>query len=49
MSVGSRSQCRRPGPEDCVSPNGYATKRIDGKVVPTWNDEGVHVRGSIRA
>lgn len=30
-----------------VSPNGYASKHEDGKVVPTWNYEAVHVHGTL--
>jgi transcriptional regulator len=33
------------GPSAYISPNGYASKAIDGKVVPTWNYEAVHVYG----
>lgn len=32
-----------------ISPNGYATKALHGKVVPTWNYEAVHVRGKLTA
>ncbi|MBU2984978.1 FMN-binding negative transcriptional regulator [Saccharophagus degradans] len=30
-----------------ISPNWYPTKAIDGKAVPTWNYEAVHIRGKI--
>jgi transcriptional regulator len=35
------------GPSFYVSPSAYATKRLTGKVVPTWNYIAVEVRGSI--
>lgn len=36
------------GPEAYVSPTWYPSKKIDGRQVPTWNYEAVHVRGRIR-
>ncbi len=36
------------GADRYVTPSWYAQKRIDGKVVPTWNYSVVHVRGRIR-
>lgn len=33
------------GPQGAVTPDRYATKRDTGKVVPTWNDVVVQVRG----
>jgi transcriptional regulator len=36
------------GPEAYVSPNWYLSKAIDGRQVPTWNYEAVHVRGRLR-
>ncbi|MDO1558210.1 FMN-binding negative transcriptional regulator [Brevundimonas sp. 2R-24] len=36
-----------PGPEAYVSPNWYPSKAVDGRQVPTWNYEAVHVRGRI--
>ena len=35
------------GPEAYISPSWYATKRQDGKVVPTWNYVAVHAYGTI--
>ena len=35
------------GPDAYVSPNWYPSKAIDGRQVPTWNYEAVHVRGPI--
>jgi len=35
------------GPDAYVSPSWYATKKKDGKVVPTWNYVAVHAYGSI--
>jgi len=37
------------GPNAYISPNWYPSKAEDGKVVPTWNYETVHVRGSFVA
>lgn len=31
-----------------ISPGSYETKNQTGKVVPTWNYEAVHIRGTIR-
>jgi transcriptional regulator len=36
------------GPQHYISPNWYATKKENGKVVPTWNYEVVHVQGRLR-
>jgi transcriptional regulator len=36
------------GAQCYVTPSWYPAKRIDGKVVPTWNYSVVHVRGRIR-
>src|SRR4051812_48419214 len=36
------------GPEAYVSPNWYPSKAIDGRQVPTWAYEAVHVRGRLR-
>lgn len=36
------------GAEGYISPSGYATKRVHGKVVPTWNSAVVHVHGRVR-
>jgi len=36
------------GPQAYVTPNGYASKRVHGKVVPTWNYMMVQVRGMPR-
>jgi transcriptional regulator len=36
------------GAQGYVTPNWYASKAIDGKVVPTWNYSVVNVRGRIR-
>lgn len=37
------------GAQHYISPNGYATKHDDGRVVPTWNYEVVHAEGRIHA
>lgn len=31
-----------------ISPNNYATKSTDKRVVPTWNYEAIHVQGHLR-
>lgn len=36
------------GPNGYVSPSWYASKKVDGKVVPTWNYSVVHAQGRIR-
>ncbi|MDP3293208.1 MAG: FMN-binding negative transcriptional regulator [Nevskia sp.] len=36
------------GVDAYVSPSWYATKAVDGRVVPTWNYEAVHVYGRLR-
>ncbi len=35
------------GPDAYVSPSWYASKQIDGKVVPTWNYVAVHAYGLV--
>lgn len=37
------------GPDSYVTPSWYASKKVDGKVVPTWNYAVVHVHGMPRA
>lgn len=37
------------GPRGYISPSWYATKKIHGKVVPTWNYAVVHCHGSLEA
>lgn len=36
------------GPDAYVSPNWYASKATDGRVVPTWNYAVVEARGTLR-
>jgi transcriptional regulator len=36
------------GADAYVSPSSYPSKRVDGRVVPTWNYAVVHARGRIR-
>lgn len=36
------------GPQAYVTPSWYATKRLDGKAVPTWNYVVVHASGRLR-
>jgi transcriptional regulator len=35
------------GPNAYVSPNWYPSKAVDGRAVPTWNYEAVHVYGRL--
>jgi transcriptional regulator len=35
------------GPNCYISPNYYPTKKVNGKVVPTWNYVSVHVKGIV--
>lgn len=35
------------GPEAYITPSWYATKRVTGKVVPTWNYVAIHAYGTI--
>ncbi len=35
------------GPDSYITPSWYETKRLTGKVVPTWNYVTVHVRGRV--
>lgn len=37
------------GPQMYITPSWYATKRENGKVVPTWNYAVVHAHGPLRA
>lgn len=37
------------GPQSYISPNWYATKQDEGKVVPTWNYAVVHVHARLTA
>lgn len=37
------------GPSAYVSPNWYGTKKVDGKVVPTWNYAVVHAHCTLKA
>ena len=37
------------GAQHYISPNGYASKALDHRAVPTWNYEVVHVQGVLRA
>ena len=35
------------GADAYVSPNWYPSKAVDGRAVPTWNYEAVHIRGRL--
>jgi len=35
------------GPDAYVTPSWYATKRLTGKVVPTWNYVAIHAQGKV--
>ncbi len=37
------------GPQAYVSPGWYPSKRVDGRVVPTWNYAVVHAHGTLAA
>lgn len=37
------------GPQAYVSPGWYPSKRVDGRVVPTWNYAVVHAHGTLSA
>lgn len=37
------------GPDAYISPNWYASKLVDGRVVPTWNYTAVHAHGTLVA
>lgn len=36
------------GVQAYISPSLYASKKVDGKVVPTWNYVAVHMHGTVR-
>jgi transcriptional regulator len=36
------------GPDGYITPSYYATKRENGKVVPTWNYSAIHAYGTLR-
>jgi transcriptional regulator len=36
------------GPDAYVTPSWYVTKRVHGKVVPTWNYAAIHAYGPVR-
>lgn len=36
------------GPQGYITPSAYASKQVDGKVVPTWNYVTVHAYGILR-
>ena len=36
------------GPDAYITPSWYATKRVNAKVVPTWNYAAVHAYGAVR-
>lgn len=37
------------GPQAYISPNWYPSKRVDARVVPTWNYAVVHAQATLRA
>jgi transcriptional regulator len=43
-----RVLCVFSGVQAYISPSLYASKAIDGKVVPTWNYVAVHMHGTVR-
>lgn len=50
-TAASHSSCLAifQGAQAYISPQWYASKAIDGKVVPTWNYQAVHCHGSLTA
>jgi transcriptional regulator len=48
LAAGSRVLVIFQGAEGYITPSWYATKRENGKVVPTWNFVVVHAHGSVR-
>jgi transcriptional regulator len=36
------------GPQAYITPSWYASKRLNGKVVPTWNYVAIHAYGALR-
>ncbi|HEY0846334.1 MAG TPA: FMN-binding negative transcriptional regulator [Noviherbaspirillum sp.] len=49
LSAGREAVAVFQGPDAYVTPSWYASKKVDGKVVPTWNYAVVHVHGVPRA
>ena len=47
MPGGSRCLLIFQGPQAYISPNGYASKAVDGRVVPTWNYAVVQVQARL--
>jgi transcriptional regulator len=48
LEQGASFMLQFQGPEAYISPNWYAAKQIDHKVVPTWNYAVVQVRGTVQ-
>ena len=48
LAAGAECLAVFQGPQEYVSPSWYATKRENGKVVPTWNYATVHCWGTPR-
>jgi transcriptional regulator len=47
FSTGANALVVFLGVQAYISPSLYASKKIDGKVVPTWNYEAVHIHGNV--
>jgi transcriptional regulator len=45
--VGQEALAIFSGPDSYITPSYYETKRLTGKVVPTWNYVTIHARGRI--
>jgi len=47
LDAGSQALAIFLGPDAYVTPSWYATKKLTGKVVPTWNYVAVHAHGQL--
>ena len=47
LSIASEVLVVFSGPDAYITPNWYASKLRDGKVVPTWNYAAVHIYGNV--
>jgi transcriptional regulator len=48
LAAGTQALAIFLGPEAYITPAWYATKRANGKVVPTWNYVAIHAYGTLR-
>ena len=47
VATGTEAMAIFMGPDGYISPSWYASKQVDGKVVPTWNYVAVHAYGPV--